>query len=96
MPFFMWTATHGQILTLDNFMLLGRPLANLCCMCCYNEEYVDHLLISYSLAHSLWMHLIQLFGIDWVMPSSVVDLLCCGTIGLGNIIPIFRIWYQAV
>ena len=26
--FFMWTATHGQILTLDNFMLHGRPLAN--------------------------------------------------------------------
>uniref|UniRef100_A0A7N2MYQ0 Reverse transcriptase zinc-binding domain-containing protein n=2 Tax=rosids TaxID=71275 RepID=A0A7N2MYQ0_QUELO len=40
--FFMWTAAHGQILTLDNLMLRGRPL---------------------------------LFGIDWVMPSSVMDLL---------------------
>ena len=26
--FFMWTAAHGQILTLDNLMLRGRPLAN--------------------------------------------------------------------
>ena len=24
--FFMWTAAHGQILTLDNLMLRGRPL----------------------------------------------------------------------
>ena len=41
----MWTAAHGQILTLDNLMLHGRPLANRCCMCCCNEESVDHLLI---------------------------------------------------
>ena len=26
--FFMWTAAHGQSLTLDNFMLRGCPLAN--------------------------------------------------------------------
>ena len=26
--FFMWTASHGQILTLDNLMLRGLPLAN--------------------------------------------------------------------
>ena len=32
--FFMWTATHGQILTLDNLMLRGRPLANRCYLCC--------------------------------------------------------------
>ena len=82
--FFMWTATHGQILTLDNFMLRGCPLANRCCMCCYNEEYVDHLLISCSLVHSLWMHLIQLFRINWVMPGSVVDLLCCWHHWLGK------------
>ena len=59
--FFMWTATHSQILTLDNLLLLGRPLANRCCMCCCNEEFVDHPLILYPLAHS--MYLLQLFGI---------------------------------
>ena len=36
--FCMWTATYGQILTLDNLILRGRPLANHCCMCCSNEE----------------------------------------------------------
>ena len=37
----MWTATHDQILTLDNLMLRGRPLANHCCLCCSNAESVD-------------------------------------------------------
>ena len=60
----MWTTAHGQILTLDNFMLHGHPLANHCCMCCCNEEFVDHLLIFCSVAHFLWMYMLQLFGID--------------------------------
>ena len=51
--FFMWTTTHGQILTLDNLMLRGRILANCCRMCCCNEESMDHLLISCLVAHSL-------------------------------------------
>ena len=39
--FFMWTAVHGQIITLDNLMLRGRPLVNCCCLCCCNAEFVD-------------------------------------------------------
>ena len=95
----MWTAAYGQILTLDNLMLQGRPLANRCCMCCCNEETVDHLFIFCSLAHSMWMHMIQLFGIDWVMPGSIVDLLCCWHYWLGkydsdiwNLIPGYLMW----
>ena len=42
--FFMWTAAHGLILTLDNLMLRGRPLANHCYLCCCNAESMDHLL----------------------------------------------------
>ena len=75
--FFMSTAAHSQILTLDNLMLRGHPLANRCCMCCCNEEFVDHLLIFCPVAHSLWMYMLQLFGIDWVIPGSVADLLFC-------------------
>ena len=51
--FFIWAATHGQILTSDNLMLHDCILANHCCMCCCNEESVDHLLISCPVAHSL-------------------------------------------
>ena len=71
----MWTAVHGQILTLDNLILCGRPLVNRCYLCCCNAESVDHLLLFCLVAHSLWMYMLQLFGIDWVMPGSVEDLL---------------------
>ena len=80
----MWTAAHGQILTLDNFMLHGRPLANRCYLCCSNAESVDHLLLFYPIAHSLWMYMLRLFGIGWVMPGSVVDLLFCQYHWLGK------------
>ena len=58
-------------------MLRGRLLANCCCRCCCNEESVDHLLIFCSVAHSMWMYMLYLFGIDWVMPGLVADLLFC-------------------
>ena len=76
----MWTVAHGQILTLDNLMLHGHTLANCCC----NEEFVDHLLISYLVAHSLWMYMLLLFGIDWVMSGSVADLFFCWYHWLGK------------
>ena len=50
----------------------------------FYEESVDHLLIFCPLAHSMWMHMIQLFGIDWVMPGLVADLLCCWHHWLGK------------
>ena len=66
-------AAYGQILTLGNLMLHGRPLVNHCC----NEESMDRLLIFCPVAHSMWMYMLQLFGIDWVMPSSTSNLLFC-------------------
>ena len=91
--FFMWTTVHGQILTLDNLMLRGRPLANRCCLCCCNAESVNHLLLFCSIAHSLWMYMFRLLGMEWVMPGSVVDLLFCWYNCLGNIVLIFGIWF---
>ena len=82
--FFMWTATRGQILTLDNLMHHGRPLVNRYCMCCCNEESMDHLLLSCPIAHSFWTYMLRLFGINWVMPGSVVDLLFCWYHWLGK------------
>ena len=80
MAFFTWTATHVQILALDNLMLRGRPLANRCC----NAESVDHLLLFCLITHSLWMYILRLFEIDWVMPGLVVDLLFCWYHWLGK------------
>ena len=97
--FFTWTTTHGQFLTLDKLMLHGRPLANRCCMCCCNVESVNHLLLFCSIAHSLWIYMLWLFGIDWVMLGSIVDLLFCWYNWLGkhssdiwNLVPSCLLW----
>ena len=60
----MWTAAHGQILTLDNLMLRGCPLANRRYLCYCNAESVDHLLLFCPITHSLWMYMLRLFEID--------------------------------
>ena len=70
--FFLWIAAHDRILTLDNLMLKGHPLASWCCMCCCDGESVDHLLLRCPITHSLWSFMLQAFGIHLVMPSSVV------------------------
>ena len=41
-------------------------------------------------------NIIQLLGIDWVMPGWLQTYFVVGTVGLGNIIPIFETWYLAV
>ena len=73
----MWITAHGQILTLNNLILRCSPLVNRYCMCCCNAESMDHLLLFCLIAHSLWMYMLQLFGIDWVMPCLVVNFLFC-------------------
>ena len=95
----MWTASHGQILTLDNLMLRGLPLANKWCMCCCNKESVDHLLLHCPVARSLWVQMLQVFGIQWVMPGSVESLVFCWSNWLGkfssdiwNMVPGYLMW----
>ena len=46
-------------------------------MCKRNGESVDHLLIHCSIAFDLWSMVFTLFGIHWVMPKTVVELLAC-------------------
>ena len=80
----MWTTAHGLILTLDNLMFRGRPLANRCCICCCNAESVGCLLLFCLIAHFFWTYILWLFGIDWVMLGLVVDLLFCWYHWLGK------------
>ena len=47
------------------------------CICCCNEESVDHLLLHCPVAHSLWVQMLQVFKIQLVMPSSVESLVSC-------------------
>ena len=82
--FFLWTAARGRILTLDNLMLRDLPLANRCCMCCCFAESVDHLLTQCLVAYSLWVQMLQAFGIQWVMPGFVESLVSCWCNWLGK------------
>ena len=46
-------------------------------MCKCNGESVDHLLLNCPIALDLWSMILVLFGLSWVMPKSVVELLAC-------------------
>lgn len=55
-----------------------------CCMCKRDEEMVDHLLMHCTLAREMWDFVFALFGIYWVMPRRVIDLLACWQGGFGH------------
>ncbi|KAI8026313.1 hypothetical protein LOK49_LG02G00101 [Camellia lanceoleosa] len=73
--FFLWTAALGRNLTIDNLVRRGHVLVNQCCMCYVDAETVDHLFLHCSLASRLWGSVCSLFGIPWVQPKGVVDML---------------------
>jgi len=38
-------------------------------------EFVDHILLHCDVARVVWSYFYSLFGVEWAMPSSVLDLL---------------------
>jgi len=46
-----------------------------CCMCKKNGESIDHLLLHCEVACDLWSYILILFGVEWVMPRTVLKLL---------------------
>ena len=46
-----------------------------CCMCCGSGDIVDHLLIHCSMAFELWSFIFRMFGVKWVLPQKLLDLL---------------------
>ena len=46
-------------------------------MCREDEETIDHLFLHCIVANELWATVLSLFGMHWVMPRRVVDLLDC-------------------
>lgn len=71
----MWTTTLEWNLTLDNLMRCGHVLVNRYCMCCANAESVDHLFLHCPVATRLWGFICSLFGVVWVQPKGVLDML---------------------
>ena len=73
--FFEWEATWGKALTLDLVQKRGWALANRCFMCLEKEETIDHLLLHCSKTRVLCDLHFTLFGVSWVLPSSVRETL---------------------
>jgi hypothetical protein len=62
---------------MDNLRKRHIIVINWCCMCERSEETVDHLLLHCEVASNLWYAFFSCFGLAWVMPRRVVDLLAC-------------------
>jgi len=61
-------------------------------MCKASGESIDHLFMHCMVARELWSMILQLFGVVWVMPRSVKDMLGSwkGQKGNHTLIPIWR------
>jgi hypothetical protein len=82
--FFVWTVALGKILTHDNLRRHHIVVVEGCCMCKKNEESIDHLLLHYDVARAVWSFFYSLFGVEWVMPRRVLDLLRGWDTSLGH------------
>ena len=67
----------GKILTIDNLRKRHLVVLEWCFMCKRCGESVDHLLLHCPTAFEMWSMIFCLFGVCWVMPQRVVDLLDC-------------------
>lgn len=46
-----------------------------CVMCKKHGESVDHILLHYDVVQVVWSYFYSLFGVEWVMSSSVLGLM---------------------
>jgi hypothetical protein len=77
------TATLGKILTMDNLRKRHIMVVEWCCLCKKSGESIDHLLLHCEVASELWSSIFNLFGVVWVMPRRVIDLLNSWGVRLG-------------
>jgi hypothetical protein len=71
----VWTVVWGKFLKMDNLMRRGYALAGWCCMYRGNGQMVDHLFLHCPKVVGLWNFVFQSYGVVWVLPGQVKDLL---------------------
>jgi hypothetical protein len=81
--FFVWMVAHSKILILDNLGRRGLVVVNRCWLCETEGESVDHLHLHLhcAAARGLWNAFFARFGLCWVMPRSVQELLASWWMG---------------
>jgi hypothetical protein len=55
-----------------------------CCICKKNGESIDHLRFHCDVALVVWSSFYSLFGVEWVMPRRMLDLLSGWGTSLGH------------
>ena len=74
--FFVWRVAWNKILTGDNLRRLrGLDFVDWSIMCRHCGEMVDHLLLHCEMVHRLWNFALITFGLSWVTPRLIPDLL---------------------
>jgi hypothetical protein len=96
--FFVWMAALGRILTIDNLWRRKAMVLDWCCMCKNGAESVEHLLLHCPFAGEIWAMVFGLFGVYWVMPRTILELLECwqGCFGNHRHFPIWRVIPQCL
>lgn len=59
----------------DNMRSMGFDFVDWCVMCSSCGEIADHLLLHSKKAHRLWSFVFSSFGVSWVLPRTVLDVL---------------------
>ena len=59
----------------DNLRLRRLVFVDWCIMCHHCGEMIDHLLLHREMAYWLWSFVFKSFGLSWVIPRSILDLL---------------------
>jgi len=72
--FLVWIVALGKILTGD-YLRRAFTIVDWCCLCQFSGESVDHLLLHCEEVSQLWSFAFRLFGVAWVLPKKVIDLL---------------------
>ena len=73
--FFVWTAAWGKVLITDHLRKSSFTIMDWCCLCRCNGESVDHLLLHCGEVSQLWSFALRSFGVYWILPMRVIDLL---------------------
>ncbi|KAL3374552.1 hypothetical protein AABB24_006171 [Solanum stoloniferum] len=72
---FSWTALHGAFLTQDNLARRKFQMATRCYMCMKEAKTHNHVFLQCQIAADLWSMFLALFGLKWVMPQNIRDVL---------------------
>ena len=72
---FVWMAALGRILTNDSLRKRWLVIIDWCCGCKRAGESTNHLLLHCPIDSKVWSMVFTLFGLSWVMPKDVLELL---------------------